>query len=136
MSPTEESAATPRRRRADAVRNSEAVLEAAKEAGQITLKYFRHDDLDVELKCDDTPVTAADRDHMTPAHLEADLRLVAEPVVRGHFAHEGRALHRSAWRKMNPVRSNADHDSLAVAEFAGRPRDRQRHMKGHFLLII
>ena len=32
MSPTEESAATPRRRRADAVRNSEAVLEAAKAA--------------------------------------------------------------------------------------------------------
>jgi len=32
MSTTEESAATPRRRRADAVRNSEAVLEAAKAA--------------------------------------------------------------------------------------------------------
>ena len=36
-------------------------VEAAKEAGRITLKYFRRDDLDVELKCDDTPVTAADR---------------------------------------------------------------------------
>jgi len=43
-------------------------VEAAKEAGQITLKYFRHDDLDVELKCDDTPVTAADR------HAEKHLR--------------------------------------------------------------
>jgi histidinol-phosphatase len=36
-------------------------VEAAKAAGQITLAYFRRDDLDIELKCDDTPVTAADR---------------------------------------------------------------------------
>ncbi len=36
-------------------------VEAAREAGRITLEYFRRDDLDVELKCDDTPVTAADR---------------------------------------------------------------------------
>jgi histidinol-phosphatase len=36
-------------------------VEAAKEAGRITLEYFRRDDLEVGLKCDDTPVTAADR---------------------------------------------------------------------------
>ena len=36
-------------------------VEAAREAGRVTLEYFRRDDLDVELKCDDTPVTAADR---------------------------------------------------------------------------
>ncbi len=36
-------------------------VEAAKEAGRITLKYFRRDDLAIELKADDTPVTAADR---------------------------------------------------------------------------
>ena len=36
-------------------------IEAAREAGCITLEYFRRDDLDVELKQDDTPVTAADR---------------------------------------------------------------------------
>ncbi len=36
-------------------------VEAAREAGRITLEYFRREDLDVELKCDDTPVTAADR---------------------------------------------------------------------------
>jgi histidinol phosphatase-like enzyme (inositol monophosphatase family) len=36
-------------------------VEAAQAAGRITLEYFRRDDLDVELKCDDTPVTAADR---------------------------------------------------------------------------
>ncbi len=36
-------------------------VEAAREAGLLTLDYFRRDDLDIELKCDDTPVTAADR---------------------------------------------------------------------------
>lgn len=36
-------------------------VEAARGAGRVTLKYFRNDDLDIELKCDDTPVTAADR---------------------------------------------------------------------------
>ena len=36
-------------------------VEAAHEAGRITLEYFRRDDLDVELKSDDTPVTVADR---------------------------------------------------------------------------
>jgi histidinol-phosphatase len=36
-------------------------VEAAREAGRITLEYFRRDDLSVELKHDDTPVTAADR---------------------------------------------------------------------------
>jgi len=36
-------------------------VEAARQAGRLTLDYFRRDDLDVELKCDDTPVTGADR---------------------------------------------------------------------------
>jgi histidinol-phosphatase len=36
-------------------------IAAAREAGQVTLQYFRRDDLDVQLKQDDTPVTAADR---------------------------------------------------------------------------
>lgn len=36
-------------------------VEAAREAGGITLEYFRREDLEIELKCDDTPVTAADR---------------------------------------------------------------------------
>ena len=35
--------------------------EAAREAGAITLEYFRRDDLAVERKGDDSPVTAADR---------------------------------------------------------------------------
>ena len=36
-------------------------VEAARGAGRVTLEYFRRDSLEVELKCDDTPVTAADR---------------------------------------------------------------------------
>jgi histidinol-phosphatase len=36
-------------------------VEAARGAGLVTLEYFRRENLDVELKCDDTPVTAADR---------------------------------------------------------------------------
>ena len=36
-------------------------VEAARGAGCVTLEYFRRDSLEVELKCDDTPVTAADR---------------------------------------------------------------------------
>lgn len=36
-------------------------IEAARQAGQITLEYFRRDDLEVERKRDDSPVTLADR---------------------------------------------------------------------------
>ena len=39
----------------------EVALAAAREAGDITLRFFRRDDLEVERKGDDTPVTAADR---------------------------------------------------------------------------
>jgi histidinol phosphatase-like enzyme (inositol monophosphatase family) len=54
-------------------------VEIAKEAGQITLRYFRQDDLDVELKCDDTPVTAADR------HAEKHMR----SRIAAAFPHDG-----------------------------------------------
>ena len=36
-------------------------LQIAREAGKITLEYFRREDLEVERKDDDSPVTAADR---------------------------------------------------------------------------
>jgi histidinol-phosphatase len=36
-------------------------LEAAREAGRLTLDYFRQDSLQVERKADDSPVTVADR---------------------------------------------------------------------------
>jgi histidinol-phosphatase len=39
----------------------ELAVEAARQAGQITLKYFRRDDLEVQRKADDSPVTVADR---------------------------------------------------------------------------
>jgi histidinol phosphatase-like enzyme (inositol monophosphatase family) len=39
----------------------ELAIEAAREAGRITLEYFRRDDLKVERKGDDSPVTIADR---------------------------------------------------------------------------
>lgn len=39
----------------------ELAVEAAREAGRITLEYFRRDDLQVERKGDDSPVTIADR---------------------------------------------------------------------------
>ena len=39
----------------------ELAIEAAREAGRITLEYFRRDDLEVQRKGDDTPVTEADR---------------------------------------------------------------------------
>ncbi len=50
----------------------ELALAAAREAGQITLEYFRRDDLVVERKGDDSPVTVADRR--------------AEEVLRGRIA--------------------------------------------------
>jgi histidinol-phosphatase len=39
----------------------ELAIEAAREAGQITLEYFRRHDLEVQRKGDDSPVTVADR---------------------------------------------------------------------------
>jgi histidinol-phosphatase len=38
----------------------ELAIEAARQAGRITLEYFRRDDLQVQRKGDDSPVTAAD----------------------------------------------------------------------------
>ncbi len=46
---------------ADTGSRLELAIEAAREAGQITLEHFRRDDLDVQRKGDDSPVTVADR---------------------------------------------------------------------------
>jgi histidinol-phosphatase len=40
----------------------ELALSAAREAGEITLRYFRRDNFQVERKADDSPVTVADRE--------------------------------------------------------------------------
>ena len=50
-------------------------VELARMAGELTLRYFRADDLDVDLKGDGTPVTAADR---------AAERLVRDELARRH----------------------------------------------------
>jgi histidinol-phosphatase len=49
-------------------------LQIAREAGEITLEYFRREDLEVQRKGDDTPVTIADRraeEHMRSRIAEA-----------------------------------------------------------------
>ncbi len=48
--------------RDDAKKRLALALAAAREAGELTLRYFRNDDLAVELKSDATPVTFADRE--------------------------------------------------------------------------
>ena len=45
----------------DVTRRLELAVEAAREAGEITLEFFRRADLSVERKGDDSPVTEADR---------------------------------------------------------------------------
>ena len=58
----------------DTTKRLELAIEAAREAGQITLKYFRRPDLQVEQKEDDTPVTVADSES------EEHLRDLAEHI--------------------------------------------------------
>jgi histidinol-phosphatase len=48
-------------------------VDAARQAGRITLQYFRRDDLQVQRKADDSPVTMADR--QAEEHLR---RVIAE----------------------------------------------------------
>ena len=48
-------------READITDRLELAREAAREAGAITLRHFRRDDLEIERKGDDSPVTVADR---------------------------------------------------------------------------
>jgi len=57
----------------------ELAVAAAREAGRITLEHFRRDDLTVERKSDDSPVTVAD--HRAEEYLR---REIAE-----HFADDG-----------------------------------------------
>ncbi len=59
-------------------------LSAAREAGDITLEFFRRDDLDVERKADDSPVTLADR--RAEEHLRA--RIAAALPEDGIFGEE------------------------------------------------
>jgi histidinol-phosphatase len=47
---------------ADLTSRMTLACELAREAGQLTLRYFQRDDLKVDLKSDDSPVTIADRE--------------------------------------------------------------------------
>lgn len=47
--------------RRDLTGRLELAVDAAREAGRITLQHFRREDLEVQRKGDDSPVTAADR---------------------------------------------------------------------------
>jgi histidinol-phosphatase len=40
----------------------ESAVTVARQAGEVTLRYFQRDDLGVEIKADDSPVTVADRE--------------------------------------------------------------------------
>ncbi len=46
---------------AEIAKQLELAITAGREAGAITLEYYRQEDLEVERKADDSPVTAADR---------------------------------------------------------------------------
>jgi histidinol-phosphatase len=67
----------------------ELALQAAREAGQITLEYFRRYDLVVERKSDDSPVTVADRraeEHLRSRIAEtfADDAILGEEMPERH----------------------------------------------------
>src|SRR5688572_25627055 len=46
---------------AEVAKRLELALHAGKEAGRLTLRYFQHDNYQVERKTDESPVTIADR---------------------------------------------------------------------------
>jgi histidinol phosphatase-like enzyme (inositol monophosphatase family) len=69
---------------ADLERRLVLAVAAAREAGDLTLKYYRRDDLNVERKKDNTPVTIADRQ----AELLLRERIAAEFPDDGIFGEE------------------------------------------------
>ena len=103
-------------------------VEAVREAGRITLEYFRRDDLDVELKCDDTPVTVADR--RAEEHLRQRIA-AAFPARR----HSRRRTRRAAGRQRLPLdpRPHRRHQIVhprraAVLDAGGRGVRRPKHL--------
>jgi len=69
----------------DITERLELAVEAAREAGLITLEHFRDDRLEVERKADDTPVTMADR--RAEEHLRARIaeRFPADAILGEEF---------------------------------------------------
>ena len=64
----------------------ELAREAAREAGRITLEYFRRDDLEVELKADQSPVTIADREAEQQLRRRIAERFPDDGIVGEEFA--------------------------------------------------
>ena len=80
----------------------ELARSAAREAGELTLGYFQVDDLAVELKRDQSPVTIADRQAET---------LLRERIAASRWLRLGRRLGiHSAIRLLNLSRSSAQID--------------------------
>jgi len=67
---------------ADALRHRlDCAVESALEAGQLTLKYFRQADLQVDRKADDSPVTIADREAEELMRLRIAQRFPADGLL-------------------------------------------------------
>lgn len=65
----------------------ELACSAAREAGQLTLQYFRSAHLDVELKADDSPVTVADREAELLLRRRVQAEFPNDAVVGEEFGH-------------------------------------------------
>jgi histidinol-phosphatase len=64
-------------------------VEIAREAGDLTLKYFRRDDLQVDRKADESPVTVADRsaEELLRARIAKDFS--GDGIIGEEFGEEG-----------------------------------------------
>ncbi|HEX3598836.1 MAG TPA: histidinol-phosphatase [Lacipirellulaceae bacterium] len=60
-------------------------VEIAREAGEITLRYFRRDDLQVDRKADKSPVTIADRSAEELLRLRIQTRFPADGIIGEEF---------------------------------------------------
>ncbi len=70
---------------ADVAPRLEWALAAAREAAQLTLRYFQTDNLAVELKSDDSPVTVADRQAEQLLRAKISERFPADAILGEEF---------------------------------------------------
>src|SRR5262249_48951894 len=66
----------------------ELALAAAREAGQLALRYFQSDDLAVELKSDQSPVTVADRSAEQLLRERIAARFATDGILGEEFAEQ------------------------------------------------
>ncbi len=72
----------------DRTERMQCALAAAREAGQLTLRYFRSDDLAVELKTDLSPVTVADRQAEQLLRKRINERFPADGILGEEFGEQ------------------------------------------------